>query len=270
MLLKPYNIGLSMKSNFPINENLLDQFFLIDESVVTDLVEVATIEKNDKVLEIGAGKGVVTKALSEKAEKVIAIEIDESFRKELSKLPGNVEVIFIDALEFLEKKQKFDRIVSSLPSSLVEPLINRLCHFDFEIASFLVPLKFVDNLLNEVFYTAYLETKLIRKVDKEAFSPQPKTNWAIVKIIKKKSPLSVSDFERFLQQYLLNHLDAKVKNALVEALIRIWQSQEKKLTKNQAREIVSEAKIPLEVLENPVGGKEILKIVTLLLPFLKP
>lgn len=259
-----------MKSNLPSNENLLDQFFLVDELVVNDLVEAATIEKEDKVLEIGAGKGVVTKVLAEKAEKVIAIEIDESFKEELSKLPDNVEVVFTDALEFLEKKQKFARIVSSLPSSLVEPLMNRLCHFDFEIASFLVPLKFVDNLLNEVFYTAYLETELIKKVEKEAFSSQPKTNWALVKIIKKKNPLITSDFERYIQQYLLNHPEAKVKNALVEALIRIWQSQKEKLSKNQAREIIGNAKISSEILENPIEKKEILKIATLLLPFLKP
>jgi len=256
-------------SKTPSNENLLDQFFLVDEAVVNDLVKAAAIEENDKVLEIGSGKGVVTEALAEKAGKVIAVEIDESFKDELDKLPGNVEVVYTDALCFLQKKTKFDKIVGSLPSSLVEPLTNRLRHFDFKIALFLVPLKFVDNLLTEAVYTANLETELIRKVGKEAFSPRPKTNWALVKIIKKKNPLLVSDFERFLWQYLLNHPEAKLKNALVEALVRIWQSQEKNLTKNQARKIICQAKISSEVLKKPAGAKEIKNVLPLLLPLLK-
>jgi len=256
-------------SKTPSNENLLDQFFLVDEAVVNDLVKAAAIEENDKVLEIGSGKGVVTEALAEKAGKVIAVEIDESFKDELDKLPGNVEVVYTDALCFLQKKTKFDKIVGSLPSSLVEPLTNRLRHFDFKIALFLVPLKFVDNLLTEAVYTAYLETELIRKVGKEAFSPRPKTNWALVKIIKKKNPLLVSDFERFLWQYLLNHPEAKLKNALVEALVRIWQSQEKNLTKNQARKNICQAKISSEVLKKPAGAKEIKNVLPLLLPLLK-
>lgn len=245
------------------NENSLDQFFLIDEAVIKELVTTASISKKERVLEIGAGSGMVTKEVAKKAGKVLAIEIDERFKDELKKLPKNVEVIFGDALEILEKKPKFKKIIGSLPSSLVEPLMQRLVRFNFEALVFLVPLKFVGNLTDEVVFTAYLETQLIRKIEKTAFKPQPKTNWALVKITKKMNPLLAKDYERFIQQYLLQHQEAKLKNALMESVIKIFHSQGKNLTKNQAREIIGKAEIS-EAQENLVKSEDILKISQLI------
>jgi len=245
------------------NENLLDQFFLIDEAVIKELVTTASISGKDRVLEIGAGSGTVTKEIAKKAGKVLAIEIDERFKDELKKLPKNVEVIFGDALKILEEKPKFKKIIGSLPSSLVEPLMRRLVHFNFKTLVFLVPLKFVDNLTGEVVFTAYFETQLVRKIEKTAFKPQPKTNWALVKITKKTNPLLAKDYERFIQQYLLQHQEAKVKNALMESVIKIFYSQGRALTKNQAREILAKAEIS-GVQENLVKSEDVLEISKLI------
>lgn len=251
------------------DENLLDQFFLTDETVVKALVDTASINKSDKILEIGAGTGIITKEIAKKAGKVLAVEIDERFKDELSKLPKNVEVIYGDALEILERKLKFDKIVGSLPSSLVEPLMRRLPKLRFNLNVFLVPLKFVDNLTNEVVFNAYLDSQLIREIGKASFRPRPKTNWALVKIEKKPDPLLVKDYERFVQQYLLEHQEAKVKNALMEATIRIYQSRGESLNKNQAREIVSQAKISLDGREAFVRDMNIAEISQSLFPVLR-
>ena len=56
----------------------LGQNFLIDDSVVTDIVEGAQVGKEDFVIEIGPGVGTLTRELLKKAKAVCAIELDKS------------------------------------------------------------------------------------------------------------------------------------------------------------------------------------------------
>lgn len=214
-----------------------DQFFLIDKEVSKKLVGAADIKKGEIILEIGAGKGFITKEIAKKAGKVIAVEIDRRFKSDLAKLPGNVKVIFGDVFEVLEKRITFGKIVSNLPSSLAEPLARRFISENFEIMSLLLPLKFFQKL-EEPFFSVYYDSVLIEKVSPESFSPAPGTTWAIVKITKKKEPLKQGDWERFLRKYLYEHPTAKLKNALTEAIVRIYNFQGKTYTRNMARKIV--------------------------------
>lgn len=216
-----------------------DQFFLSDQKIIKDLITAVDINDRDIVLEIGPGSGNVTKLLMEKARKVIAIEIDQKFKPQLLEIPKLV-VIFGDALDVLEKRRlKFNKIVSSLPSSIVEPLMFRLTKIDFEVASFLVPLIFVKKIENNLIFNAYFSFEMVEKVPKESFTPQPKTNWALVKIVKKGDVLKSNDYADYLIQYLFEHPKAKLKNALMEAVIKIFKAKENKITKNLSREIIS-------------------------------
>ena len=55
----------------------LGQSFLVDERVVADQILAANLNKNNIVLEIGPGLGILTTKLAEHARKVIAIEYDK-------------------------------------------------------------------------------------------------------------------------------------------------------------------------------------------------
>lgn len=216
------------------NANLLDQFFLADQKIVDDFISASELKKSDVVLEIGAGSGILTKIIAVKAGKVIAVEIDKKFKKDLAGLGGSVRAIFSDVLKVLKNKEKyplrFNKIVGSLPSSIIEPLMKDLIKINFEIAVFLVPLKFVGKLKQSV----YFDPLLICKVSRESFLPVPKTNWALVKMVKKEN-LNINEF---LQKYVYLHPKAKKENALREGLISYYKNQGKKLTKNQAREML--------------------------------
>lgn len=224
------------------NQNLLDQFFLKDEEIVKLLVETASLKKSDAVLEIGAGSGVITRELVKKSGKVIAVEIDKTFAEDLKQIPGNIQLIFADALDVLKNKRrarlKFNKIVGSLPSSIIEPLINILMKTDFELAVFLVPLKFAYKLVKQPIFVAYFETVMIKKVSRKSFRSVPRTNWALVRMTKKPDPLKTGEQPRFLRQYVYNHPKAKTENALAEGLIRSYRAQEKSLTKKQAKTLV--------------------------------
>lgn len=225
------------------NQNLLDQFFLNDEKVIRRLVETLDIKRKDVILEIGAGSGIVTKELIKKSGKIIAVEIDKTFAKDLKQLRGNIQLIFADALDVLKSKKtdrlKFNKIVGSLPSSIVEPLINILIKTDFEIAVFLVPLKFAYKLVKQPIFVDYFDTEIIMRVPRKSFYPTPKTNWALIKMVKKPDPLKTGEKSRFLRQYVYDHPKAKTNNALVDGLITFYRAQKKFLTKKQAKSLLS-------------------------------
>jgi len=245
------------------NQNLLDQFFLKDEEIIGLLVETLAIKKKDIIFEIGAGSGIITREITKKAGKVIAVEIDKTFAKDLKQIPGNIKLIFADALKVLKDRKKyslkFNKIIGSLPSSIVEPLIPVLIGADFKMAVFLIPLKFAYKLINQPVFTAYFERQreslclffalqksssayfdimIIKKVSRKSFCPIPKTNWALIRIIKKPDPLKTGERARFLRQYVCNHPKAETKNALVEGLITFYRAQGKSLTKKQAKTLV--------------------------------
>ena len=89
------------KYNIKANKNL-GQNFLINEEVVTNIVECSNIDKQDLVIEIGPGLGTLTKYLLEKAGKVICIELDTKMLQILEdrfSLYNNFELINNDVLK---------------------------------------------------------------------------------------------------------------------------------------------------------------------------
>ena len=114
----------------------LGQHFLINGFVADREINIANISKNDTVLEIGPGKGILTTRLAEKAKKVIAIEIDKYLvNLLLKKVPENVEIILGDALKIdFHELPKVDKIVSNIPYQISSPLTFKLLNYNFRLA----------------------------------------------------------------------------------------------------------------------------------------
>src|SRR3990167_8938820 len=80
----------------------LGQHFLINKTIVSDIIGAGELSKNDIVLEVGPGKGALTEALAQKAKKVIAIEKDGKlveYLKEKFKNQKNIEILEGDILK---------------------------------------------------------------------------------------------------------------------------------------------------------------------------
>ena len=101
----------------------LGQHFLISQKVLQKIIQTANLSKNDIVLEIGPGLGILTQELAQKAKKVIAIEKDERMVEILKDVLGdykNVEIIQGDILK--EKLQITNyKIVANIPYYLTSP-----------------------------------------------------------------------------------------------------------------------------------------------------
>src|SRR4030042_1506162 len=77
----------------------LGQHFLASPAVLRKIVGVIEAKPGDVIVEIGAGRGVLTAALAESAGRVIALEKDDRLIPDLERdMPANVEVVHADVL----------------------------------------------------------------------------------------------------------------------------------------------------------------------------
>jgi len=209
----------------------IGQNFLINEEIARREVDFAKITKDDVVLEIGPGKGILTNIIASKAKKVIAIELDTSLYNYLKKTcPDNVHLINDDILKIdLDSLPKFNKIVSNLPFQISSPLTFKIIEYNFSVAVLIYQKEFAQRLVAKygskhysritvnVYYRAIC--KYIQTVPKNCFSPMPKVDSAIIKIQpRKKHPFNVYNEEFYfdLVRNLFNHRRKKIKTTIRE------------------------------------------------------
>ena len=81
---------LVKKYNFKFTKSL-GQNFLVDDSVLMDIIDGAEVNNEDFIIEIGPGVGTLTAQLLMKAKKVTAIELDSDLIPILEKELGEHE-----------------------------------------------------------------------------------------------------------------------------------------------------------------------------------
>ena len=121
----------------PQPKKRLGQHFLIDQNIVRKIVAVAALQPHETVLEVGPGRGILTRALCGQAGHVLAIEVDRSLGGTLEEaLAGctNVEIRFGDALDHpYETLPPGTVVVANLPYNVSSPLLFRLLHAHHQI-----------------------------------------------------------------------------------------------------------------------------------------
>jgi 16S rRNA (adenine1518-N6/adenine1519-N6)-dimethyltransferase len=106
----------------------LGQHFLADENILGVAGRLAELRRDDVVLEVGAGLGVLTAYLADRVRLVHAVELDRSFEPHLrERLAGreNVELVFGDALglPLHELDPPPRKLVANLPYQIATPLV---------------------------------------------------------------------------------------------------------------------------------------------------
>ena len=188
------------KYNIKANKNL-GQNFLINEEVVTNIVDCSNIDKQDLVIEIGPGLGTLTKYLLEKAGKVICIELDTKMLqilKDRFSLYNNFELINNDVLkvdlkniiekEKAEGKIKNVKIVANLPYYITTPIIMKLLEEELELESITVMIQkeVADRLIA---IPGEKNTGAITYVPSISFIPKPSVTSKVIKLNIRKEPI---------------------------------------------------------------------------------
>src|SRR5919109_1983133 len=174
----------------------LGQHMLVDRRILDKIVSTAHIGKEEIVLEVGTGEGILTAQLCKYAKQVISYEIDiKLYRKaqeQLSLQFENLELINADLFK-TNDSHLFNVFISNLPYSRSRDAIEWLSTQEFDRAILMVQEEFADKLTARPgsknyraisVLTAYCFTiEKLFKVRKQSFEPQPKVESAIIKII---------------------------------------------------------------------------------------
>ncbi len=200
-----------MNNNILLNfrpRKKLGQNFLKDKNVVFEILKEANITEQDLILEIGAGKGILTTGIIEKAGRVVVVEIDKIlclYLKNYLPITDKVEIIQTDFLKFnLETVNcanplKF-KIIANLPYYITTPIILKLLKQRvWEEALLMVQKEVAQRILSSpgvkaygrlsIIVGYYCDVKFISYVPPEVFSPRPVVSSAIIKLILRKKPL---------------------------------------------------------------------------------
>ena len=179
-----------------IKRKKLGQHFLNSESIAKSIISEAKITKNDTVFEIGTGKGILTPLLCEKAGKVISIDVDETLVRNAKSKFSHLDNLVLKSGDGLKKKDSFTIFVSNLPYSRSKDAIEWLAQTSFSHGVIMVQKEFADKLLAKssknrkaisIIATQAFDITTVSKVGKNNFSPPPKIDSIILKIIKKNN-----------------------------------------------------------------------------------
>ncbi|MBP9816290.1 hypothetical protein KBD09_03600 [Candidatus Woesebacteria bacterium] len=188
------------------------QNFLKNNDLVHRLIEKSSIGVDDIVFEIGAGEGIITKQLANRARKVIAFEIDENLsRKLIEAFPNRnlVEVVNQDFLQYGLPKYDY-KVFSNIPFNLTANIIKKLTFSNnpstdsYLIVQKEAAQKFIGkpivatNSLVSVLIQSRFETSVFHEFRKDDFFPRPMVDTLMIRFQKLEMPkVLAQDIELF-------------------------------------------------------------------------
>jgi 16S rRNA (adenine1518-N6/adenine1519-N6)-dimethyltransferase len=193
------------------------QNFLTDMAVVSQIVSAINPSRQDHIVEIGPGMGVLTQSLLPLVQYLDAVELDRDLVKKLkaTTLPiGNFSIHSADALEFdfcsLQKGDLKMKVIGNLPYNISTPLLFRLfeqmkCIKDMH---FMLQKEVVDRLValpgNRTYGKLSVMVQYLCQVDRvfdvspHAFSPQPKVESSVVRLVPHiNPPVQLNNYANF-------------------------------------------------------------------------
>lgn len=200
----------------------MGQHFLKNRAVLKKIIQHISPHKEDLIIEIGAGKGVLTFPLAAKAGKVIAIEKDPSFipllqRKNIPNLTIlEKDILKVDFCELI-KVQNFKhkvKLVGNLPYSLSSPLLFKVLRERelFSECVFLLQKEVAERICSQpgsknyaplsILFQIHFFANVHFRVPPECFSPPPKVYSALISLKRRDRPLFFIEKEEFFQKFL--------------------------------------------------------------------
>ena len=275
-------IEVLQKFNFNFQKKF-GQNFLINTSILEQIIDAAQITEDDFVLEIGPGIGTMTQYLCESARKVVAVEIDSNLipiLQETLKEYDNVEVLNQDILKVdinkLAEEQnggKPIKVVANLPYYITTPIIMALFEQHVPLANVTVMVqkevaarmksgpgsKDYGALSLAVQY--YADPYIVANVPCNCFMPRPNVDSAVIRLTRyEEPPVQVKD-EKMLFKIIrasFNQRRKTLQNGLNN-------SSELNFTKDQIAAAIAEAGFSPSVRGEALTLEQFAKLTDILL-----
>src|SRR5580692_1043811 len=191
--------------NFPKPRKWLGQHFLTDPRILGRIADVLEITKNDTVVEIGPGRGALTEQLLARAKRVVAIEVDRDLAKLLhEKYAGDerVTIITSDVLDVNlgDAAGEPYLVAGNVPYNITTPILfHALERVRARRAVYLVQREVAERVVaapaSENYgalsanVQALATAEMVFTVSAGAFTPPPKVESAVLRIVPRVDPL---------------------------------------------------------------------------------
>lgn len=188
---------MTVKANKQLGQN-----FLNNPEVCKRMVELLDLKPGETIIELGAGMGAVTQQLlsqTDNTNNVKLIELDARFIQHLTELvqafpQTNATVIRDDILQYLAKfsGNQTTKVIGAIPYYITSPIIHEIIRMETlpKTVVLLIQKEVAEKISEQTPDTSYLSTitqtfynaELVAHVDKNAFTPSPKVDSAILKL----------------------------------------------------------------------------------------
>jgi 16S rRNA (adenine1518-N6/adenine1519-N6)-dimethyltransferase len=224
------------------------QNFLINEEILDIIIKASDLKKEDEVLEIGPGFGILTEELAKKSGRVVAVELDKKLAEFLRiqfKKSKTIKIIEKDILdlEISDLGFKNYKLIANLPYNITSAVLRKFLETDIKPKLIVVMVqkevaericaKAGEMSLLSVSVQFYADPEIVAVVPKENFWPEPEIDSAILRIKTRthaggKRGFGEEDFFRIvrigfssrrkqLQNNLANGL--KIKNQKIKEIL---------------------------------------------------
>ena len=232
----------------------MGQNFLTAAWVPEDIAASAGLDEHTGVLEVGPGVGCLTKELSERAGKVVSVELDKALKPVLAETLAdceNVEVVFGDVLKqdlpaLVEERMPGMRhvVCANLPYNVTSPLLTAFLEAKcFETVTVMIQREVARRICAGpgsadygafgIFVRWHAAPELLFDVPPSCFVPQPKVTSSVIRLTRReKPPVPVRD------EALLFRVVRAAFNQRRKTLGNALSSQLPELEKGQVEEIL--------------------------------
>ena len=213
------------------------QNFLTDKKLLEDLVNLINVASKDRVLEIGPGKGDLTKILVNICDSYFGIELDKDLLIFLKKkFPKNInafnggDILKLNPSEIYASKEF--RVIGNIPYNISSPILD-WCEKHYEKIldmHFMLQKEFALRCAGNEKTSSYgrlsvicnylYEVTILKEVSKEFFNPEPKVDSLFVRFYPKKKKVNQKELHNLkkVTRALFNKKRKKISNSLEDIL----------------------------------------------------
>lgn len=169
----------------------LGQHYLIDNKIVNTMIEKATIKPSERILEIGTGRGVLTKELVKLGASLEGYEVDKTNLAATLAALGKAKAL-IHLEDAFKVFPNFDVLVSSLPYSKSASFVEWISQVRYDRAVVLLQDDFVAKIMAMPGTRDYRaisaigqissDFRVLGRVGRNSFSPPPKVASLILSV----------------------------------------------------------------------------------------
>lgn len=236
-----------MNERFDMDNRQLwqSQNFLKNPEYVASLVDRVAINSEDTVVEIGPGKGIITKQLAEKAKTVIGIEYDHKLAQELRGTFSNskkVKIVEADFMKWDLPKIQY-KVFSNIPFNMTADILNKLLvSRSSPEASYLIMQdkaaeRFIGRPIGQdsqasVLLQPFFDMGIVTRIDRKQFQPVPNINAVLAKFVKREQPKIDNELTQQYRDFVIYGYN-QWKPTILDAYKNVFSNKQIRIINNK-------------------------------------